>query len=241
MIAHCRAKMTVIQLTESRVGCTNLLSQKGLKGNVVIFPQDVSSVARTLPPSLDDLIAPMCIIFVGSSKPSNSWLLTKAKPLTIRPQVVTKALEWLKINNILYNDVDIDYDLLRSLPPESRLNVPIHRYEGVESIDSLTARYDNTSEEAQASSVSEEEVVFERVCVPDAIDVSSPDALRAAAATHLKEGGSYVQVPHGPSPCNEFKDPDLLPMVYPTLFPYGLGGFEHQARSVRLSMEWQIQ
>ena len=26
---------------------------------------------------------------------------------------------------------------------------------------------------------------------------------------------------------NEFCNPDLFPMMYPTLFPYGLGGFEN--------------
>ncbi|KAF9057089.1 hypothetical protein BJ165DRAFT_1304485, partial [Panaeolus papilionaceus] len=241
MISRCRAKMTIIQMTECDVGQGGFLSQKGLKGNVILFPQDVTPVAQTLPPSLNELSAPVCIIFVGSHKPSDDWLLHKAKPLTIRPYVVRRALEWLKINNELYRHVTIDHDMLDALPPCSHLTVPIHRYGGIENMSSLSSRYDTYHDQRSNAVFPEEDLVFEKTCVPEAVDVTSPSALRAAAAEHLKNGGHYLQIPHRDSPCNEFKDPTLMPMAYPTLFPYGIGGFEHQSRSVPLSFERQVQ
>ncbi|KAF9042369.1 hypothetical protein BJ165DRAFT_1321770, partial [Panaeolus papilionaceus] len=241
MIARCRAKMTIIQMTENNVGGSNLLSQRGLKGNIIVFPQDVSCIAHTLPPSLSELAAPVCIIFVGSCKPSDKWLLEKAKPLTIRPQKVRRALEWLKANNNLYREVVIDFGALDSLPPSSQLPVTIHRYEGVDEMSSLSSGYDRSRNPISEPVLPEDDLVFEKTCVPEAVDLSSPSALRTAAANHLKKGGQYIQVPHRDTPRGEFKDPTLIPMIYPTLFPYGLGGFEHQRRSVPLSFEKQIQ
>ncbi|KAG1792597.1 uncharacterized protein HD556DRAFT_1215361, partial [Suillus plorans] len=61
--------------------------------------------------------------------------------------------------------------------------------------------------------------------------------LRAAALRHVKQhGGGYVEIPHGPAPVNEYSNPDLFPMIYPTLFPYGLGGFEQSVRMSKIGM-----
>ncbi|THU77286.1 hypothetical protein K435DRAFT_558194, partial [Dendrothele bispora CBS 962.96] len=68
--------------------------QRGMKGNIIVFPQQRSTIASVLPPSLEELAAPIGIIFVGP--PSPEWLRTKAAPLAIRPGKVRKALEWLK-------------------------------------------------------------------------------------------------------------------------------------------------
>jgi len=51
------------------------------------------------------------------------------------------------------------------------------------------------------------------------------------------KGGGFLQIPHGDKPANEFYSPDLLPMTYPTLFPYGLGGFEDAKRINALSFK----
>jgi hypothetical protein len=41
-----------------------------------------------------------------------------------------------------------------------------------------------------------------------------------------EKGGSYIEIGHGPHPVNKFNDPHLFPMIYPTLFLYGIGGME---------------
>lgn len=66
--------------------------------------------------------------------------------------------------------------------------------------------------------------------------------LCATAIHHIKnKGGGYVQVPYDPEPVNEFFDPDLFPMIYPTLFPYRLGGFEDHLRSKPLSIKRHVK
>jgi hypothetical protein len=53
-----------------------------------------------------------------------------------------------------------------------------------------------------------------------------------------KKGGGYIQIPHDHDPANEFKKDSLLfPMIYPTLFPYSIGGPNDVKRPVTLS--WQ--
>ena len=65
------------------------------------------------------------------------------------------------------------------------------------------------------------------------VDGAAPaNELRAAAIRHVKKkGGGYIEINHDPTPVNEFFNPEMFPMIYPTLFPYGIGGFENQNRS----------
>ncbi|KAF9034899.1 hypothetical protein BJ165DRAFT_1306808, partial [Panaeolus papilionaceus] len=121
MIARCRSKTTVIQLTEYDNANSMCTAQKGIRGNIIIFPQDPSDVARVLPPSLESVASPICVIFIGSSKPTKEWLLTRARPLIVRPERIRAALSWLKNNNVLYHDIEIDFNLLNSMPAESPL------------------------------------------------------------------------------------------------------------------------
>ncbi|KAJ7200534.1 hypothetical protein GGX14DRAFT_571942 [Mycena pura] len=70
-----------------------------------------------------------------------------------------------------------------------------------------------------------DEVPFQSVVITDVDGHASSNELRAAAFRHVKKkGGGYIQVPHDRDAENEFrKDSLLFPMIYPTLFPYGIG------------------
>ncbi|KAJ3927516.1 MAG: hypothetical protein NXY57DRAFT_874506, partial [Lentinula lateritia] len=114
MILRCRAKSWIIQLKEN--GFVTSTNQRGLKGNIIIFPQKATPLTKLLPPSLEELSNPICVIFVGSSHPSDEWLRSQAKPLTMQPGKVRAALMWLKLHNKWYKDIVINEDLLGSLP-----------------------------------------------------------------------------------------------------------------------------
>ncbi|KAJ3935926.1 MAG: hypothetical protein NXY57DRAFT_1046398 [Lentinula lateritia] len=237
MISRCRAKSWIIQLKETDQ-VANRTTQRGLKGNIIVYPQKPTALAKVLPPSLEDLTAPICVIFVGSSRPSQEWLRNKAKPLTARPKVVRDALIWLKSHNKWYRDIKIDFDFLASLPDEFVLPVHVECVESGESEDSLTAGYDpaRTSSSTppvipESSDQYNEEVSFENAN-------ATMNELRAAAMRHIKfKGGSYIEIPHDTEPMNEFFNPSLFPMIYPTLFPYGIGGFEDYSRSEPVSLK----
>lgn len=139
MISLCRAKSWIIRLKEGPSMLPN--TQRGLKGHIIVFPQRPSAAAKILPPSLEDLQSPICVIFVGSAPPTQEWLNKYAKPLSIRPARVKEALEWLIIHNPLYKDVVINSDLLSSLPAQFTLPVHVEHIPTAQIDESLTTGY----------------------------------------------------------------------------------------------------
>jgi hypothetical protein len=179
------------------------------------------------------------VIFVGSSRLTNEWLREKAKPLVVRREHVRKALVWLKENNPLYKDLEISEQNLEALPLHDVLPYHVEHVAGDEAQDTLVSRYDNAGvEPSQAPSNTH----FESVVIAD-VDAHTPvNQLRAAAVHHAKtKGKPFIQVGHGPKPVNEFFNVDLFPMLYPTLYPYGCGGFEDRARSKLISLKEHVR
>ncbi|THU92912.1 hypothetical protein K435DRAFT_829580 [Dendrothele bispora CBS 962.96] len=240
MIARCRAKCWIIQLKEEDQAKSDI-TQRGVKGHIIIYPQQPSAVSRILPPSIEEISSPICVLFIGSQPPTEEWLRTKAKPLTVRPAVVRRALCWLKIHNKLYRDIEINNGVLDSLPENYVLPVHIEHVPVSETLETLTSRYDSAAtpeQPADAATRGDMEIPFESVVVTDVDGNASANELRAAAMRHVtNKGGAYVQVAHESVPANEFYNPDLFPMIYPTLFPYGIGGFENTLRTSAVSFK----
>jgi hypothetical protein len=252
MISLCRAKCWIIQLREDNAETSIPISQRGVRGHIIVYPQKPSSIARTLPPSLDDIITPVCVIFVGSHPPTPEWLREKAKPLIVRKEKVLNALNWLKANNHLYRNIPLNNEVLDSLPAESILPFHVQHIVPNAGIDATTSDYIPGSAEPPDSSAVPNlneilqppvsNIPFQSVVVAD-VDGNAPASeLRAAAVAHMKKPGSnYIEIPHGSHPANEFQNPHLFPMMYPTLFPYGLGGLEDKDRPTRLGFKRHVK
>lgn len=82
--------------------------ERGVRGHIIVYPQRPSSISTSLPPPIDDVVTPICVVFVGSKAPTAEWLQTKANPLTVRHEKVMNALYWLKKYNHLYRDIEIN-------------------------------------------------------------------------------------------------------------------------------------
>ncbi|KAJ6452174.1 hypothetical protein C8R47DRAFT_959161, partial [Mycena vitilis] len=251
MIALCRAKCWIIQLRQDESDDTLPIAQRGVKGHIIVYPQRPSEIAKSLPPPMSEIITPICVIFVGSKAPTPEWLKEKASPLVVRKERVQNALAWLKINNHLYSDVAIDKKVLDELPDESIPPFQIQHILPSTGLDSTTSDYVPGSAQPQPSSVPNlsdilspppSEIPFQSVVVAN-VDGNAPSReLRSAALKHMnKPGSNYIEIPHDPKPVNEFKNPHLFPMMYPTLFPYGLGGLEDQHRPTRLGFKRHIK
>jgi len=252
MIARCCAKCWIVQLKEENQDLQLSTNQRGIKGHIIIYPQHPEGIAKVLPPPVADIITPICVIFVGSCPPTRAWLEEKAKPLIARREKVQAALVWLQKHNRLYKDITINLDVLNSM--EEKMLMPFHIDHVLpnDAHDSLMSKYDGSEavqlddnvlpSNDQSARADELQSNFERVVVTDVDGNASANELRAAAVRHIKnKGGGYIQVPHNPEPVNEFFDPDLFPMIYPTLFPYGLGGFEDHLRSEPLSIKRHVK
>ena len=190
-------------------------------GHIIIYPQHPSEIAKVLPPSINDLLTPICVLFVGANPPTLEWLREKAKPLCVRREKVRNALNWLKENNPLYVDIEINNDLLNSLDDSHILPYHIEHVVPSDKIESLVSRYDedatldlNQDSSAPGTNINDT-IPFQNVVITDVDGHAPSHELRAAALRHIKHGGGYIQIPHDPTPVNEFRNPSLFPMIYP--------------------------
>ena len=128
MIALCQAKCCIVHLKADGKEYASHSVQRGVKGNLIIYPQQPSEIAKKLPPSIEDITSPICVLFVGAHPPSEEWLRDKAKPLAVRGNKVRQALLWLKRHNSLYKDVEIDEDVLLRLDSDPVLPFVKHLF-----------------------------------------------------------------------------------------------------------------
>ena len=232
MIGLCRAKCSIFQLRESKHEGKSAISQTAFRGHIIIYPQDPSSTASFLPPLIEDVTSIVCIVFIGSSKPMLKWFHEKAKPLAVRADKVRNALVWLKRNNRLYRNISLNEEVLRSLPLDGIL--PFH-------IESLVSTYDNLRR-SNANDSCSDHIPFDKIVITDIEGHLSSNVLRAAALKHVqKKEGAFIVVPHGGQPESEFTNPCLFPKLYPSLFPYGVGGFEDESRKYSIPFKNHVK
>ena len=245
LIARCHAKSCIVKLQDYRADVSLPSSQRGFKGNVIVYPQRVGKLGSVLPPPVDVVVHPICVLFIGQTLPSRSWLKEKAHPLVVRREVVRQNLIWLKIHNPLYKDIEISETRLQALPTDGLLDYNIEHVPSAAHLEALGSRYDTNPSEENVHELpppdESSQIEFSNVVITD-VDAHTPtNDLKAAAFRHFKRGGAFLAVPHEPVPVNEFINPSLLPMLYPTLFPYGIGGVEDKRRTVAISFENHVR
>lgn len=125
MVAQSRSRVHVLHLKEDRRHSPMPYAQRGVKGHIIVHPQRPAELLKVLPPSMEEVITPVCAIFVGAHAPSPEWLKRHATPLVIRRERVRSALLWLKAHNPLYADVEINHGMLNQLEEEQVLPITI--------------------------------------------------------------------------------------------------------------------
>ena len=139
----------------------------------------------------------------------------------------------------MYKNVTINHGILDDLPADYILPVHVEHVLPDTARDTLTSRYDelpppsNTGDDGHNNNVA-----FQNVVITDVDGTAPANELRAAAVHHVKKkGGGFIEINHEPIPVNEFFNPEMFPMMYPTLFPYGIGGFEDRNQSAQVSLK----
>ncbi|KAF8237218.1 hypothetical protein L208DRAFT_1248997 [Tricholoma matsutake] len=229
MIALCCAKCWIVQLSEQASDITFPQNQWGFHGNIIVYPQQSQKITSMLPPSIEEVVSPICVIFVGSSPPSAEWLCDNAKPLAVHADK---------------SDIEIDHNVLNSLLENGIL--PFHIEHVLPNVngDVLTSCYDATQSAHQNQSPlpPDAQITFQKLLISDMDGHASSNELRAAALRHVqKKKGGFLKLPHDPIPENEFVNPKLFPKIYPTLFPFGIGGFEDQTQKQPISLKWHTK
>lgn len=256
MIARRRARCCIVQLHEDEQsaegGTAGTIpgAQRGSKGHIIVFPAKPEGIVKLLPPPIEEVVQPLCVIFVGSERPSQQWLLENAKPLIIRWNKVWSALKTLKKINPLYSDVEINMPELAKLAGMgNKIVAPVHIdvQSSSSAGDAVGSRYDEYNDDVlsgspvtlsnNSDSTPMSSNIFESVTVTD-LDMkhASSNASKAAALKHMKQGGKAIPIGHDKAPVSEYNDLELLPLLFPTLFCYGTGGSQ-SARRRKISLE----
>ncbi|KAH9852985.1 hypothetical protein C2E23DRAFT_918336, partial [Lenzites betulinus] len=196
IIARARAKSYIVHLKEDRFDKNDQdgeddptgqrpNQQRGFKGHIIIHPQRPEGLDAMLPPTIDDIVTPICVIFVGAKPPTTEWLKKKAKPLCVRRERIRQALSWLHAHNPLYKDIIIDESRLEQLPEDDILPLHIEHVLPSASDEVLTDRYDAETDEEPlkyaARDISHDEVQFQKVVIADVEGRAPANELRAAA------------------------------------------------------------
>jgi hypothetical protein len=199
VVARCRAKVCIIQL-KAEDGITLSNTQRGLRGHIVIYPQKPENLLNILPPSVEDVCTPICVVFVGSHRPTHAWLRENAKPLIVRRERIRSALLWLKNHNDLYRHVLINENCLNMYPAHDVLPVHIEVIRKEDTADVLTSRYDdpqgdtsadNNTNSADSSipNLVHPEPIFDSIVVAELTGEATVNQMRAAAIMHMKSKG----------------------------------------------------
>jgi len=217
-----------------RVGC----GQMKLKGNVILFTKPMQKVYAVLPPPKSELQEILAVVFFGPTQPTADDY--KRIPLLVRHKAIIDALSWLKLNHSGYQDLSISLENLSQYREDEPPVVVEWRWSA-----NGTVRPEALSKHSQDAK--EEEGVTEGRCpfvvhglTSDRLSGKTTEQLKSLAFNHMENDGFALGIGHGAEPESIWNNPDLYPLAFPWLFPYGLGGIKND-RQVHVSESARIK
>ena len=170
-------------------------------------------------------------------------------PIIARRGKILSALAWLKENNPVYADVEIDYVALAGYNEDGSIPLPVQHQPCNMTVDGLSGSYTQHGVDAvELDFAGEDGASFEGsipLSTTAALDVEraelSFEEKKLLVLEHLKHGGEFVRVAAGTEPLSTSHSPDVYLQMWPTLFPYGVGSFEDPNRPRRLGFKEHIR
>ena len=221
------------------------------KGNTCAHQMDINSTVSVLPRTPEDVNGNISVVFLGSSPYRSACLKTV---FFVRKKKIWSFLNWLVINNPLYAHVTLDSNILDQYPEDDMLPGIDERV--VESNTGL----EDTIFEAETAGLSEHPsslvgndptsdnnfpiVFLEKTGVtdPDASRTKGRNVHASAVENLVRKPGANADllIPNGYAAIPEYDNPSLFPGMYPTIFPYGIGGFDDRSRIVDIGFNTQV-
>ncbi|CAB4033970.1 Hypothetical predicted protein, partial [Paramuricea clavata] len=194
--------------------------QRGYKGHVLNVPQDIQSFLNRLPSRVADL--PVLIVRRHGAEDTH-------RDFTVRRHKVLEAVLWLKTNNPFFKNIEIDRDVIQSLPENG---IPDElRY--VIDENELSVHVENEGPP-------QDPVMSANASVEELVLGSGSTSFIPMRQRQRKEGAAIQDAVNEVDPLdwpstegnliNEFKTDGLATMAFPTLFPYGKGDPTNRAR-----------
>ena len=221
---------------------------KVFHGNTCAHDMNVVSTASVLPRTPADVNGMLSVVFIGPGKFKPEYLGLMFK---IRKQKVWEFLIWLKQNNRLYRDMPLDETIMNLYPDDGTLP---HIEDGVVENIELDVKKVFSEETAgfsehpaqllqESSSDSPPTVLLEKMGVsdPESVKLAGRTFTSSALKNLLPSSSEYpdLVLHRSSSAVPEYNNPNLLPGMFPTLFPLGLAGSDDPKRVTKLSFEAQ--
>ncbi|KAH7909537.1 hypothetical protein BJ138DRAFT_1010612, partial [Hygrophoropsis aurantiaca] len=248
LISRARASRLCFKFTES--AGQSAASRKYTKGNVVVMPQDVTTLQSVLPVSAESIADTVCILFVGERLPSR-MNIERLAPVLVRKSRIRTLVEFLVENNPHYRPDQSfqgfsqrNLDELFEGASDSNVCVPacveITLLPGGEGLASAISGYADR-EVNDVLNVQESEMLMENVgyTLGD-FSATSYKEMKMNALSHCLRGAPFVQSRTGSKMIPDFDNPKLLSWLFPHLDPWGIGSFFHNDRIRSLGMREQL-
>ena len=224
---------------------------KLLSGNTCAHEMNIVSTASVLPRTPSDISGMLSIVFIG---PGNFNANTLKHVFHIRKHKVWNFLLWLKQHNHLYNNIPLDEEILDMYPNDGILPgldncvITDHNSDAYSIFAEETAGFSEHPSEVAGSPSS---INDDSVCFLEKMGVSDPEGdkikghtFTASVLRNLVSDSAAcpdLVLHHSSNAIPEYSNPDLIPGMYPTLFPFGIGGFEDKHRETPIQFNKQAE
>jgi hypothetical protein len=199
--------------------------------NAITYTNPMPKIYNKLPPPVEELDEVLAFIFTGPNNPTPEDF--ERCPLLVRRKKVTTALEWLKLNHQGYYDLEIDYEVLKTYPENGIPVVVDYRRSATSKIPEAMSVHDNGDEDGTEKgecSFVVHNLSGEQLHAKG----ERPDTMRSLGMLHLRSEGRVLAIGHSEKPESLYDNPMLYPLMFPWLFPYGLGGIGNTFRDKKL-------
>ncbi|KAJ6629659.1 hypothetical protein B0H10DRAFT_1776214 [Mycena sp. CBHHK59/15] len=204
-----------------------------LSVNAIMFPNPTAKVHNVLPPSKTDISEVLAFVFLGPTRPTNQEF--QRTPMLVRRNRVKHALDWLKLNHIDYEDLEISSENLDDLPDNGVLF-------GVDWRETQEGETTNIPKQLSVHDDSEPEgtesgqctFVVHRLSGEEYGNVSI-NTSKAKALDHLANNGKTLGFGHAKIPESLYNNLQLYPQMLPWLFLYGLGSIGQPSHKRKFS------
>jgi hypothetical protein len=236
IIARAAAMLRVFRITRG--------GQTGYRGHVASFPQNIEGLRTALPHSGPVMTA----VVKARVRPEGNPFIFR-----VRREHVRRALAWLKENNEYYHAVEIDEEVLATLPDDDTHMAGIDFVIQEEGDDNMPAQdfgqddnmpaQDFGQDFGEAAAAPSESGVLQEHRPTTTNRELGLDAVRRAVGAPQTNGPQGIpQVPDPEEaripwpavdrthPINEYQTEGLWAMLFPTLYPRGRADFLHPRR-----------
>lgn len=269
LVAHARASRISYRFTELRKstktdlhaseteyidgGDPSSRSQRCIKGNVLVMPQDSTDLITVLPPPPEAIRDTVCAVFVGKSRPSRDTI-GRFGPLLVKKSRLITIIDFLTDENAHFAcDTEfhgISHGNINELfGPGTEgddegipCGLDIGFIDDSDSIRSATADYTDRNSHMSNYLSPNSDLLMDNVGYTLGNEApKSYREMKMQALSHCLAGGKFIRSQGGERFIPDFQNPSLLTWLFPHLDPWGIGGFHEPARTVQITMEEQLK